>query len=47
VVRDYVYRFIEAFAPHLPRSLVSEVRRIGTQQEVDAVLADLHVPQRR
>lgn len=46
VVRDFVYRFIEAFAPHLPQELVTETQRIGTQVEIEQALADLHVPLR-
>ncbi len=46
LLRAYMYEFIELLAPHLPRRLVRETERSETQEEVDRILQDLHIPLR-
>jgi LysR family transcriptional regulator, cys regulon transcriptional activator len=46
LLRAYMYEFIELLAPHLPRKLVRETEKLETQEEVDRILADLHIPTR-
>ena len=46
LLRAYMYEFIELLAPHLPRKLVRETEKLETQEEVDRILDDLHVPVR-
>ncbi|MBS0612153.1 MAG: LysR family transcriptional regulator [Proteobacteria bacterium] len=44
LLRAYMYEFIELLAPHLSRRLVRETEKLGSQLEVDAVLADIRIP---
>ncbi len=46
LLRAYMYEFIELLAPHLPRKLVRETEKLETQEEVDRILGDLHIPLR-
>jgi LysR family cys regulon transcriptional activator len=46
LLRAYMYEFIELLAPHLPRRLVRETEKLETQEEVDRILEDLHIPAR-
>jgi LysR family cys regulon transcriptional activator len=46
LLRAYMYEFIELLAPHLPRKLVRETEKFETQEEVDRILGDLHIPLR-
>jgi hypothetical protein len=41
-----MYEFIELLAPHLPRKLVRDTEKLETQDEVDRLLSDLHIPLR-
>jgi hypothetical protein len=45
-LRAYMYEFIELLAPHLPRKLVRETEKMETQEDVDRILDDLHIPLR-
>jgi hypothetical protein len=44
LLRAHMYDFIELLAPHLPRELVRETEQSGTQEDVDRICADLHIP---
>src|SRR6202046_2037929 len=46
LLRAYMYEFIELLAPHLPRKLVRETEKLETQEEVNRILDDLHIPLR-
>jgi LysR family cys regulon transcriptional activator len=46
LLRAYMYEFIELLAPHLPRKLVRETEKMETQEDVDRILEDLHIPLR-
>jgi len=46
LLRAYMYEFVELLAPHLPRKLVRETEKLETQEEVDRILSDLHIPLR-
>jgi LysR family cys regulon transcriptional activator len=46
LLRAHMYEFIELLAPHLPRELVRETEQSGTQDDVDRICADLHIPLR-
>lgn len=43
-LREYMYDFIEAFAPHLSRELVDKALSIGDQRQVEIFLTDLKIP---
>ncbi|GIX22130.1 MAG: CysB family transcriptional regulator [Gammaproteobacteria bacterium] len=45
-LRRYMYRFMELFAPHLTRERVDAAARCRSQQEVDALFADVVLPER-
>jgi LysR family cys regulon transcriptional activator len=46
LLRGYMYDFLELVAPHLTRRLVQQVVSCQTQEEVDALLADVELPSR-
>ena len=46
LLRGYMYDFLEFVAPHLTRRLVERVTNCQTQDEVDALLADVELPAR-
>ena len=37
---------VRLLAPHLPRKLVRETEKMETQEEVNRILDDLHIPLR-
>lgn len=43
-IRGYMYDFIEAFAPHLKKTLVNEAFGRSNQQEVEAVFSGIELP---
>lgn len=43
-IRGYMYDFIEAFAPHLKKELVTSAFEQHTHQDVDALFADIELP---
>jgi LysR family cys regulon transcriptional activator len=43
-LRGYMYDFIELFAPHLSRELVSNAFESQTRQDVDALFANVEIP---
>jgi LysR family cys regulon transcriptional activator len=43
-LRGYMYDFIELFAPHLNRELVTEVFTLQTRAELDELFTDLTLP---
>ncbi len=45
-LRGYMYDFIELFAPHLTRDLVSEAFRLQSRDEIEALFAGLELPMR-
>jgi LysR family cys regulon transcriptional activator len=46
LLRTYMYEFIELLAPHLPRKLVRATENSETQEDVDRIFDDLHIPLR-
>ncbi|MBS0398330.1 MAG: LysR family transcriptional regulator, partial [Proteobacteria bacterium] len=46
LLRAYMHDFIELLAPHLPRRLVRETEKLGSQLEVDAALEGIRIPLR-
>jgi LysR family cys regulon transcriptional activator len=46
VLRDYMREFIYLFAPHISREILRDVGETGSQQEIDALLADIALPLR-
>ncbi|MDA0979457.1 MAG: LysR substrate-binding domain-containing protein, partial [Proteobacteria bacterium] len=44
-LRGYMYDFMELFAPHLTRDKVTEAFNAETRQDVDAVFADVSLPE--
>ncbi|MFM2476965.1 HTH-type transcriptional regulator CysB [Celerinatantimonas sp. MCCC 1A17872] len=43
-LRSYMYDFIERFAPHLTRNLVDQAVQTKSQEELDALFADIELP---
>ena len=46
VLRDYMREFVYLFAPHISREILRDVGETGSQQEIDALLADIALPLR-
>ncbi len=44
VLRGYMYEFIRLFAPHLSHELVDQALRTGSQEELDRMFKDIHLP---
>ncbi|WP_419810525.1 HTH-type transcriptional regulator CysB [Bacterioplanoides sp.] len=44
-LRGYMYDFIQAFAPHLTRDLVEKASHCHNRQELEALFADVHLPE--
>ncbi len=44
VLRQYMYHFIELFAPHLDEHLVRRALETGSQEEVADLLAEIPLP---
>lgn len=44
LLRAYMHDFIELLAPHLPRRLVRETEKLGSQLEVDSALEGIRIP---
>lgn len=44
-LRGYMYDFIQAFAPHLTRELVEKASHCHNRQELEALFADVHLPE--
>ena len=45
-LRGYMYDFIELFAPHLNRKLVTEAFQLQTREELDELFANIELPSR-
>ena len=43
-LRRYAYEFMQLLAPHLDRSRVARAANAPTQDDVDAVFADIEMP---
>ncbi|MBR9829775.1 MAG: HTH-type transcriptional regulator CysB, partial [Oceanospirillales bacterium] len=41
----YMYDFIQTFAPHLTPDLVRQVQACGNRHDVDALFADMELPE--
>jgi len=46
LLRKYMYDFAQLLAPHLDRRLVDRAHRAATAEEVDALFADIELPER-
>ncbi|MBV0932139.1 HTH-type transcriptional regulator CysB [Marinobacterium weihaiense] len=44
-LRGYMYDFIQTFAPHLTPDLVRQVQACGNRHDVDALFADMELPE--
>lgn len=44
-IRGYMFDFIKAFAPHLSRELVEKAAHCHNRQEIEALFADVHLPE--
>jgi LysR family transcriptional regulator, cys regulon transcriptional activator len=45
-LRVFMYEFIELLAPHCPRRLVRKIEKLGSQQDIDALMATIRIPMR-
>ena len=44
VLRSFMVDFIQLFAPHYSKRLITDIAQLETQEEVDALLSDMRLP---
>jgi LysR family cys regulon transcriptional activator len=45
LIRGYMYEFIEQFAPHLTKELITEACSLHSKPDIDALFADISLPE--